>query len=146
LNYELAHVKQQRIPSLSTDAQSFVHRGLMIHGIVLVCIVPSTVALSPHCPTVPLSQYALLQCPTVPFSLSHGPIVRVSIVPASMVPLSIVSQPYCPIAHFSHCPASQCPLPHCLLSGVLFGLGWNESMSKGNSQWVVFWGYWKHLA
>ena len=55
----------------------------MIHGIVLLCIVPSTMALSPRCHTVPLSQYALLQCPTVPFSLSHDPIVRVSIVPAS---------------------------------------------------------------
>jgi hypothetical protein len=108
----------------------------MIHGSVLLCIVPSTMALSPQCPTVPLSQYAILHCPTVPFSLSHGPIVRVSIVPASKVPLSIVSQPELSHCPFSHCPASQCPLPRCLLSDVVFGLGWNELLSKGNTSSV----------
>ena len=89
----------------------------MIHGSVLLCIVPSTMALSPHCHTVPLSQYELLQCPTVPFSLSHGPIVRVSIVPASMVPLSIVSQPYCPIApcRIAQRPSVHCRIVYCLM-------------------------------
>ena len=82
----------------------------MIHGIVLLGIVPSTMALSPHWPTVQLSQFIILQCPTVPISLSHGPIVRVSIVQASMVPLSIGSQPYCPI---DPCRIAQRPSVHC---------------------------------
>ena len=99
----------------------------MIHGSVLLCIVPSTMAFSPHCPTVPLSQHAILQWPTVPFSLSHGPIVRVSSVPVSKVPLSIVSQPYCPIVPFriAQRPNVHQRVAYCLMwSSVLDGMSY----------------------
>ena len=99
----------------------------MIHVSVLLCIVPSTMALLPHCPTVPLSQHAILPRPTVPFSLSHGPIVRVSSVPASKVPLSIVSQPYCPIApsRIAQRPSVNCRIVYCLMwSSVLDGMSY----------------------
>jgi hypothetical protein len=78
----------------------------MIPGIDELCIVPSCMSLAPHCPNVPMPQYWILQWATAPFSLSHGPIIRESTVPASMVPLSIVPRPHCPIVALSMVPLS----------------------------------------
>jgi hypothetical protein len=108
-----------------------MHRGQMIPGIDVLCIVPSSMVLALHCPNFPMQQYWILQWPTVPCSLSHGPIVRESTVPASMAPVSIVPQPHCPIValsivplsiaawsivQMSHCPIvslPHCPVVHC---------------------------------
>jgi hypothetical protein len=75
----------------------------------------------PSRPTAPLSHCP--GCFTVPFSMSHGPIVRVSIVQASMVPLTIVPRPHCPIVALSivHCRIVYCPsipLPHRLIAAL----------------------------
>ena len=83
-----------------------MHRGQIIPGIDVLCDVPSSMALAPQCPNVPMPQYCFLQCPTAPFSLSHGPIDRESTVPASMVPLSIVPRPHCSILALSIVPLS----------------------------------------
>jgi hypothetical protein len=108
----------------------------MIHGIVLLCIIRSSMAFSAHCTTVPLSQYAICPVPhcsilNVPRSnpscvhcttfhgpidhcstapLSHCPIVALStIVPLSVAALSIVPVSQCPIVSLPHCPVLSCP-------------------------------------
>jgi hypothetical protein len=95
-----------------------MHRRQMISGIVLLCIVPSSVALSPHCSTVPLSQRPVCDSPVLQFFIltvarshrplyqrpwSHCPWLRRPGVQLSHCPIVQCRTVYCPIVPSSHC-------------------------------------------
>jgi hypothetical protein len=100
-----------------------MHRRQMIHGIVLLCIVPSSMALSQF-PKIPLSHCALSPWLVLPFPVSQCPIVHCPMVHCPIVPwplclfaplpivrLSTVQVPHCQVC--SHCSLSHCPLSCC---------------------------------
>ena len=121
----LLHWSTRPVELRQEHTETFMHRGQMIHGIVLLCIVPSSMALSPHCPTGTLSQRPVCDSPLphCSSSLSHDPIVRVlayqhlwshcQLLHGPTVPLS-----HCPMVHcrIVYCPSV--PVPHRLIAAM----------------------------
>jgi hypothetical protein len=87
----------------------------MIHGIVLLCIVTSSMAPSPCRPTFPLSQ-SHIRFSNAPLLHSHCPTVQSPVCPLHQRPCSHCPLFHCPIVPLSHCPLSHCPLLRCSLS------------------------------